>query len=109
MSRFRPNIVLQGLEPFAEDRVKVLKIGATILHVVNGCPRCKQSCTDQNTGKVTDEPVETMREFRRMTDNPDNVYFAVNVVPAPGSAGQTIKVGDCVQVIQYGTPEWSDG
>lgn len=111
MTRFRPNLVLQGTEPWEEDRMKVLQVGQdVILHVVNGCPRCQQSCTDQETGVVTDEPAATLGEFRCCNaEHPENVYFGVNVIPAPESIGKTISVGDSVKVLEWGTPAWSSG
>ena len=110
MSRFRPNIILRGLsKPFVEDTIKTLEVGndGIILHVVSSCPRCKQSCTDQLTGQVTAEPLETLMEFRRLSG--DNVYFAVNAVAAPGSIGKTIRTGDAVRILQSGQPVWSEG
>ena len=108
MSRFRPNIVIQGTAPFKEDEFKVLQIGNdVILHIVSSCPRCKESCTDQETGVVTAEPVATLQSFRQMSG--PNVYFAVNAIPAPGSMGKSIRVGDTVKVLQTGVPVWSEG
>lgn len=109
MSRFRPNIVIKGTVPFIEDRMKVIQIGETILYVVSSCPRCKESCTDQMTGVVTDEPVLTMRDFRCVAPHdPESVFFAVNAIPACGSVGKTIRVGDTVKVIQWGEPTYGD-
>lgn len=112
MSRFRPNIVIKGAgSPFAEDRMKVIRIGGengAILHLVQGCPRCKQSCTDQETGQVTAEPLETMKEFRALSGKPDDLFFAQNALPGIGSAGQTISVGDSVEVLQWGEPVWPE-
>lgn len=109
MSRFRPNIVIKGTTPFMEDRMKVIQIGDAILYVVSSCPRCKESCTDQMTGIVTDEPVVTMRDFRCIApQDPDSVFFAVNAIPAIGSVGKAIRVGDAVKVIQWGEPTYGD-
>jgi hypothetical protein len=112
MARFRPNIIIRGgieLYPFAEDRMKLIRIGTTIFHVVSTCARCKESCTDQTTGQVTSEPVETMSEFRRTNRLcPEAVYFAVNAIPAIGSETNTIAMGDAVQVLQWGDPVWGD-
>ncbi|GAX27758.1 uncharacterized protein FisN_13Hh140 [Fistulifera solaris] len=108
MRNFRPNIVVAGLEPFEEDRWKVIRIGNAILHVVKGCPRCKQSCTDQTSGKVSAEPLETMAEFRALEADSKNVYFAQNVVPSPSSVGSLISVGDSVEVLEWGEPVWGD-
>lgn len=109
MSRFRPNIVISGTEPFEEDSWKVIQIAGVLFHVVKGCPRCKESCTDQTTGKVTEEPLETLREFRALDPkNGENLYFAQNAIPAVGAVGQSIEVGATVQVLQHGEPVWGD-
>lgn len=112
MSNFRPNIVLRGLAtPFREDEIKVLRIigkkDTTILHFVKGCPRCKQSCTDQETGIVSDEPLATLREFRSMNQmNCEDLYFGQNAVVGMGCTSHTISVGDRVEVVQWGSPVW---
>lgn len=109
MRNFRPNVVVSGTLPFEEDRWKVIRIGNAVFHVVKGCPRCKQSCTDQISGKVSGEPLETMAEFRALDINStSNVYFAQNVVPSPASVGAFISVGDSVQVLEWGEPVWGD-
>jgi uncharacterized protein len=108
MSRFRPNIVLRGdkLQPFEEDRWKVIAIGDVLFAIVKACPRCKQSCTDQTTGKVTEEPVGIMKSFRALGDETsDDVFFAQNAIPFLGPRGkQSIKVGDPVRVLKRGNP-----
>ena len=111
MSRFRPNIVIDGVndEPFAEDSWKVIAIGndKVLFHVVKGCPRCKQSCIDQTTGEVHDEPLATLKTFRACQPGmPDNVYFCQNLIPDPSALGQTIRVGDAVTVLKRGAPVW---
>ncbi|MGI8495946.1 MAG: MOSC domain-containing protein, partial [Pyrinomonadaceae bacterium] len=40
MNRFRPNLVFEDSEPFAEDNWKKIKIGNTIFQVVKPCDRC---------------------------------------------------------------------
>jgi len=111
MSRFRPNIVVKGLkESFGEDYWKAIQIGGIhgpILHIVKGCPRCKQSCTDQMTGVRFDEPLETLKDFRALNArNKEDVYFAQNVVLQPGSEWKGVKVGDPVKVLTKGDPIW---
>ncbi|KAL7527303.1 hypothetical protein ACHAWF_002126 [Thalassiosira exigua] len=85
MSRFRPNIVISNTsKPFDEDNWKAIQIGkgksSVILHIVKGCPRCKQSCTDQLTGRRGDEPLETLSEFWALGASDADVYFAQNAV-----------------------------
>ena len=103
MSRFRPNIVLTGTEAFEEDRWKYIAVGEQIFAIVKACPRCKQSCTDQTTGKVYSEPVETMKSFRALNEsNKEDVFFAQNAIPL-GACG-TVQVGDKVRVLERGEP-----
>ena len=111
MSRFRPNIVVKGLsKAFEEDEWKAIQIGGDtgpILHVVKGCPRCKQSCTDQLTGERDTEPLETLSEFRAFGKD-NEVYFAQNVALQPGTKTtmSTIRVGHEVRVLTVGRPVW---
>jgi len=102
MSRFRPNIVIHNTKPFEEDNWKTLQIGGLILHVLKGCPRCKQSCTDQKTGKVSNEPLSTLADFRAVGGD---VYFAQNAV----AYGKSISKGDSVRVLKKGAPVWDEG
>jgi len=109
MSRFRPNIVVKGksLKPFEEDRWKVIAIGDVVFAIVKACPRCKQSCTDQTTGAVSDEPLATMKTFRRSSgDSPPggDVFFAQNAIPIGRLKGKTIRVGDPVRILETGDP-----
>lgn len=115
INRFRPNIVVKDngrnhndnnkLKPFEEDYWKLIRIGGAsgaIFHVVKPCPRCKESCTDQQTGVVTKDPVTIMKEFRSLdSNNPENVYFAVNAIPDKDSIGLTITIDDEIEILQY--------
>ena len=104
MNQFRPNIVIETSCPFEEDTWKVIQIGDTVLHLVKGCPRCKQSCTDQVSGKVSEEPLVTLREFRALGHSKEDVYFAQNAVPHDVSS--TLTVGATVKVLKRGDPVW---
>lgn len=109
MSNFRPNIVISGplLQPFEEDTWKLIQIGNVILKITKACPRCKQSCTNQLTGERSEEPLETMAEFRKLggDENDVDVYFAQNAVFVGGkndSSEHIIRVGDKVKVLSRG-------
>lgn len=103
MSRFRPNIVITGTTAFEEDRWKYIAIGDQLFAIVKACPRCKQSCTDQETGEVQAEPVETMKSFRALSDeNKEDVFFAQNAIPL-GRSGK-IQVGDSLRILERGDP-----
>jgi len=116
MSRFRPNIVIRGTKPFEEDTWKSILIRSSssdddsnglVLHIVKGCPRCKQSCTDQQTGERSDEPLETLATFRALGRSKEDVYFAQNAVPH--GKGGTVSVGDVVVILERGEPVWDKG
>lgn len=110
MSRFRPNIIISNTQPFEEDSWKAIKIGtgpnSTILHISKGCPRCKQSCTDQLTGERGEEPLETLAEFRAKGED---VYFAQNAVLNGDAYEGEIRVGDVIRVLTRGDPVWDNG
>lgn len=108
MDRFRPNIVVRGddLKPFEEDEWKLISINGVVFHIVKGCTRCKQTCTDQMTGQVGDEPLATLATFRAMSGKAEDLFFAQNAIPAEGMSGKTITVGAKVHVLQRGAPLW---
>lgn len=90
VEHFRPNLVVEGCEPFAEDGWKRLRVGTVELEVVKPCARCVFTTVDPQTGeKAKDgEPLRTLSGFRRMNGK---VMFGQNVlVRRPG----TIRVGD---------------
>jgi len=104
MSRFRPNVVIETTVPFEEDNWKVIQVGDAILHLVKGCPRCKQSCTDQTSGVVSDEPLATLADFRALGRSQEDVYFAQNAVPH--NIGSTLIIGSPVKILKRGEPVW---
>lgn len=94
MNRFRPNLVVTGAEPFAEDHWRLLRIGDVALEVAKPCARCAITTVDQATGRRDGaEPLRTLGTFRRGTKG---VEFAMNVVHrGPG----WLHVGDSVERI----------
>lgn len=63
------------------------------------------SCTDQITGERSEEPLETLREFR---EHGVDVFFAVNAIAQDDDDDAPIRVGDKVTVITKGEPIWGD-
>jgi uncharacterized protein YcbX len=90
MNRFRPNLVVAGGEPYAEDGWKRIEIGGLSLRVVKPCGRCVVTTTDQDTGERGQEPLRTLATYRRQDGL---VMFGQNVIhEAPGR----LRVGDAV-------------
>ena len=98
MDRFRANIVVETTVPYIEDTWRVLDINGIIYHVLKGCPRCKQSCTDQESGVLDVEPERTLKTYRCMSKkNPTDVFFGQNVTCMGNGE---IKDGDEVRVLE---------
>lgn len=82
MRRFRPNIVVSGCEAFAEDSWQKIQIGDTVLKIVKPCSRCVIPSIDPDTGIRGDEPIQTLKEYRRK-DHPqigNKIFFGQNVI-----------------------------
>jgi uncharacterized protein YcbX len=95
MGRFRPNVVLNGLAPFAEDRIDSVQIGAVTLKLVKPCTRCVITSTDQSTGQRSTNPLPYLREFR-FDRNLLGVTFGENAVVAAGVGASIDQGAECV-------------
>jgi uncharacterized protein len=93
MNRFRPGIVVSGLEAWGEDGLQDLRCGSIVLRVVKPCTRCVITATDQATGERDgEEPLRTLRGFRHDA-RAGGFTFGQNVVIVAG-VGETLAVGD---------------
>lgn len=96
MNRFRPNLVVSGVTPYAEDEWTQVQIGEMIFDLVKPCVRCVITTTDQVTAKRGKEPLRTLATYRDLPEK--GVIFGQNLIhAAPGK----IKVGDPVKVITH--------
>uniref|UniRef100_A0A1J3IJS7 Molybdenum cofactor sulfurase n=1 Tax=Noccaea caerulescens TaxID=107243 RepID=A0A1J3IJS7_NOCCA len=66
--RFRPNLVISGGEPYAEDEWKTLRIGDSHFTSLGGCNRCQMINISNETGQVkkSKEPLTTLASYRRV-------------------------------------------
>lgn len=78
MNRFRPNLVVRGAAPFAEDGWKRLRIGEVELAVVKPCARCVVTTLDKDTLARSPEPLRTLSTYRR---GESGVLFGMNAIP----------------------------
>ncbi len=93
MKRFRPNIVVSGCEPFAEDDWKILRIGEMEFSVVKPCSRCVIPSIDPATGFKQVDVSKALAANRRRDGA---VYFGQNLLHR--GLGK-ISVGDAVEVL----------
>jgi uncharacterized protein YcbX len=102
MDRFRPNIVVAGCAPHAEDGWLQVRVGDVDFRVVKACARCVVITTDQATGVRGPEPLRTLTSYR-LRDG--EVLFGQNLIH--GHLG-AVSVGDPVIVLaSEQRDEWS--
>jgi hypothetical protein len=98
MNRFRPNIVVDGLAAYAEDRVHELYNEDVRFRLVKACTRCAIPTTDQATGeRATDEPLRTLATYRHDRQL-KGVIFGQNAVLIEG-LGLELRVGQELAVL----------
>jgi len=65
VQRFRPNILLEGIAPYAEDAAAIVESGEARLQLTKACTRCAITTIDHLTGERTgDEPLATLKSYR---------------------------------------------
>jgi uncharacterized protein YcbX len=92
MSRFRPNVVVRGADPWEEDSWRRFLIGPLRFDAVKPCARCQVTTIDQDSGAAGREPLTTLARFRKRGSG---VLFGMNVVHRDRG---TLRVGDPVTI-----------
>jgi MOSC domain-containing protein len=100
MRRFRPNLVLDGLEAHDEDHIDRLDIdtpqGTVQLRLVKPCARCSIPGVDPDTGVQGFEVVDTLASYRANPRLNGAVTFGMNAIVVDGvdrvlAVGQTCR------------------
>ncbi len=96
MLRFRPNLVIEGGEAFAEDGWKRLRIGDVEFRVVKPCSRCVLTTIDPQTGErsADREPFATLQTYRKTEQG---AMFGQNLV---NDGVGRLEVGMAVTVLE---------
>jgi uncharacterized protein YcbX len=108
MARFRPNLVVDGTGPWAEDGWRRIRVGGpdgVVFRVVKPCERCVMTTTDQETGERRGpEPLRALARHHRLAGA---LIFGQNLVPEPADGGApgsgpigTVRLGDAVEVLE---------
>ncbi|GAA1370057.1 MOSC domain-containing protein [Streptomyces beijiangensis] len=93
MNRFRPNVVVQGTAPWAEDDWYRIAIGDVLFRVAKPCDRCVVTTTDQRTAERGKEPLRTLTRHRRVGSD---LLFGQNLIPETSG---TIRLGDPLRIL----------
>ena len=97
MNRFRPNIVIGGIEAFEEDYAESFRIGDATLRPVKPCSRCNMPSVDQATGVPGPDPLDIMQSYRANPKLDGALTFGMNAILLEGE-GQVLRVGQDVGV-----------
>lgn len=92
MRRFRPNLVVKGASPHAEDEWRRFRVGLVRFRGAKPSSRCVLTTRDPDTGVAGKEPLATLSSYRARDGQ---VYFGMNVTP--DSTGE-LHVGDELSV-----------
>lgn len=88
MRRFRPNVVIDGDDPFAEDHWGSVTLGAVTFRVQAPCDRCMMTTIDPDTLARGPEPLRSLEAHHAWDGTP---YFGVWLGP---TASGRIAIGD---------------
>jgi uncharacterized protein YcbX len=77
MNRFRPNLVVSGCEPFAEDSWSRIRVGEVEFDLVKPCDRCVMPSIDQSTANRDTNINRVLASYRRRDGK---IYFGQNLL-----------------------------
>ncbi|WP_127507908.1 MOSC domain-containing protein [Actinoplanes solisilvae] len=94
MTRFRPNVVVGGAGPWAEDEWlgRRLHLGGVTFRAAEACSRCVVTTIDQETGEPGRQPLRMLGARRRVGSR---LLFAISLIP---DMSGMVRVGDTVEV-----------
>ena len=99
IERFRPNVVLAGVDAHDEDRVDLVRVdaqeGEIHLQPVKPCSRCPIPDIDPATAESNPSVGDTLRTYRKDQRLDGAITFGMNAIVRQG-AGQTLRVGQRV-------------
>lgn len=99
IERFRPNVVLAGVDAHDEDRVDLVRVdaaeGEIHLQPVKPCSRCPIPDIDPTTAQSTPVVGDMLRTYRQDKRLDGAITFGMNAIVGRG-AGQVLRVGQRV-------------
>lgn len=101
MTRFRPNVVIEGVAPHAEDQMALFRLGPVLLRGVKLCTRCPVTTTDQRSGARDphQQPLRALGKYRHDYEL-KGVTFGQNCTLHTG-IGERLAVGATLAIEPY--------
>jgi hypothetical protein len=100
MIRFRPNLVISGALPFAEDAWRAIRIGSRVFELAKPCSRCAIPTINPQSGRRERDVFDVLKRTRKAEDG--EVYFGQNLLLMPLDMPQndcSIVLGAKVEVL----------
>jgi uncharacterized protein YcbX len=92
MDRFRPNLVVDGIEAFEEDYLEALHTQDFAVRPVKPCGRCPIPSIDQDTGIPGPDPLDILQTYRAIERMEGAICMGMNCIVVRG-AGSELCVG----------------
>lgn len=97
MNRFRPNMVVAGIDAFEEDFVAEFSYEDIQLRPVKPCARCPIPSVDQATGIPGPDPLDILQTYRANPRMEGAVCMGMNAIVSEGE-GRCLRVGQGLEV-----------
>ncbi|MBD8529728.1 MULTISPECIES: MOSC domain-containing protein [unclassified Massilia] len=97
MDRFRPNLVVDGTDPFEEDYTESFAADGIVIQPVKPCARCPIPAIDQATGIPGPDPLDILQSWRTKAVLDGAVCVGMNCIVADG-AGRRLRRGQQLAV-----------
>lgn len=96
MAQFRPNLVIEGGEPFAEEGWHKIQIGEVVFQVAEPCTRCVMITRNVQTLEL-DPQAEPLRTLKQQHTNANGKpIFGVHLIPQNEGV---LRVGDPISLL----------
>jgi uncharacterized protein YcbX len=96
MDRFRPNLVVDGIDAYEEDFLQELVAGSLVIKPVKPCARCPIPSIDQATGMHGPDPIDILLTYRANPRMDGAVCFGMNCIVTAGAPG-ILRVGQPIE------------
>ncbi len=84
MSRFRLNLVIDGVDAFEEDFLATIQAGSACLQLIKLYSHCRVPSINQATSKYAPDPLDILMTCRINPRLNDAITFGVNTILLEG-------------------------
>jgi hypothetical protein len=97
--RFRPNLIVSGVEAFAEDHWKQIRIGESTFEILDPCERCILTTRDPDTGEAhpDKQPMAVLMEKHASAASQPLMGMNARLRSAPSRS--RIAVGNMIELL----------